>query len=86
MNEPAICFLDANIIAKPVTRSLLMMGGPASGFLAVWSLFTEQQAMKNMRPGAMSPRAVRERYGPDLTPAGRVTGRFAAAAAITPHI
>jgi hypothetical protein len=56
------------------------MGGPLSGFLAVWSELVEQQAEKNSRPGALSPRVVREQYGPALSPTGRVAGRFEATA------
>lgn len=37
-------FLDANIIAKPVTRTLLMVGGVHSIFRTSWSRAAEQEA------------------------------------------
>jgi len=36
-SEVTRVFLDANIIAKPVTRTLLVVGGVPSGFSALWS-------------------------------------------------
>lgn len=36
---PSTCvFLDTNVIAKPVTRTLLMAGGPLRDFHVTWSL------------------------------------------------
>lgn len=37
LGSATIVFLDANVLAKPVTRTLLMVGGVPSGFHAVWS-------------------------------------------------
>ena len=71
-------FLDANVIAKPVTRTLLMAGGPLSGFHVTWSLAAEQEAIRHMRPRATSPAVIRKRFGFSLSPSGEVAGRFAA--------
>jgi len=66
--EMLLVFLDANVLAKPVTRTLLMVGGLPSGFRAVWSLAGDQEAARHMRPRAMSPALVPERLGGQLTP------------------
>ncbi len=73
---PTRIFLDANIIAKPVTRTLLMVGGAPSGFRAAWSLATEQEATAHMRPRAAAPALIRERFGFRLTPTGSDAERF----------
>lgn len=69
-------FLDANVLAKPVTRTLLMAGGPLSGFRVTWSQAAEQEASRHMRPREMSPSVIRERFGFVLSPSGVVAGRF----------
>lgn len=60
-SDVTVVFLDANILAKPVTRTLLMVGGVPSGFAAVWSLAAEREAIAHMRPRAVSPTLIRER-------------------------
>ena len=71
-------FLDANVLAKPVTRTFLMAGGPASGFLAVWSKTAETQANRHLGPRMVSVTTIRQRYGARLTPIGKNPERFAA--------
>lgn len=66
------------MLAKPVTRTLLMAGGPLSDFHVTWSLTAEQEAIRHMRPRATSPAVIRERFGFALSPTGEVAGRFAA--------
>lgn len=78
--SPVRVFLDANVLAKPVTRTLLMVGGPPSGFRVVWSRTAEQEAVRHMRPGAIPPSEVRLRFGGTLGPTGEVAGRFAGTA------
>lgn len=73
---PTRVFLDANIIAKPVTRTLLMVGGAPSRFRAEWSLAAEQEATAHMRPRAVAPALIRERFGLQLTPSGSDVDRF----------
>ena len=77
-SEPTVVFLDANVVAKPVTRTLLMIGGVPSGYLAVWSQTAEAEAERHLRDRAMKPSAVRARYGAELTPTGEVRDRFTA--------
>lgn len=45
-------FLDANILAKPLTRTLFLVGSRAGDFTVKWSKLAEQQAEKNLRPNA----------------------------------
>lgn len=77
-DAPTIVFLDANVLAKPVTRTLLLVGSVPSGFRAVWSEAAEQEAVRHMRPSAISPATVRERFGFELGPTGDIGDRFAA--------
>lgn len=82
MLEPLLrVFLDANILAKPVTRTLLMVGGPLSGFRALWSRAAEQEATRHMGPRAISPAQVRQRFG------GRSAQRVKCVTGLTkPHL
>lgn len=75
-DSPIRVFLDANILAKPVTRTLLMAGGPPSGFRTIWSRTAEQEALRHMPARAVSPAAVRRRFGGTLGPTGDVDGGF----------
>ncbi|WP_454301729.1 hypothetical protein [Salana multivorans] len=69
-------FLDANILAKPVSRTLLMAGGSPSGFRCVWSRTAEREALRHMPSRAVSPAVVRRRFGGTLAPTGDIGGRF----------
>lgn len=71
-------FLDANVLARPVTRTLLMVGGPLSDFHVTWSLTAENEAIRHLRPRAISPAVIRKRFGFRLSPSGSVAGRFIA--------
>jgi hypothetical protein len=75
-DDVTFVFLDANILAKPVTRTILMRGAARSGFTVGWSAAAEAEAARHMRPRAILPAEVRRRYGGDLTPTGDVAGRF----------
>lgn len=72
-----VVFLDANVLAKAVTRTILMVGGMPGGFQPVWSLAAELEAAAHMRPRAISPALVRDRLGLQLTPPGDRPERFA---------
>lgn len=71
-----IAFLDANVLAKPLTRTLLMLGASRGGVAVDWSATAEAEATRNMGPRMMPPSEVRHVYGGDLTPMGDVAGRF----------
>ena len=75
-DDVTVVFLDANILAKPVTRTILMVGGMPSGFQPVWSLAAETEAARHMRPRALSPTLVRERFGLPLAPTGLTAERY----------
>lgn len=68
--------LDANIIAKPVTRTLLIVGGVPSGYRAFWSRAAEEEAQVHMRSRALPPSSVRERFDILLGPTGTGAERF----------
>jgi hypothetical protein len=72
-----IVFLDANILAKPVTRTLLMVGGMPSGFHVLWSETAEREAARHLRLRAVTPSDVRRRFEIPLGPTGDIAGRFA---------
>jgi hypothetical protein len=72
-----LVFLDANVLTKPVTRTLLMVGGRPSGFHAIWSETAEQEAARHLRPRAVTPARVRRRFEIPLGPTGNIAGRFA---------
>ena len=44
-------FLDANVLAKPVTRTLIMAAGPLSGYGVTWGQYEEDEANRHARPG-----------------------------------
>lgn len=70
-------FLDANVLAKPVTRTILMVGGKPSGFHALWSETAEREAARHLRLRAVTPSDVRRRFGIPLGPTGDIASRFA---------
>lgn len=76
ISELTRVLLDANIIAKPVTRTLLVVGGVPSGFRAIWSRAAEREAQVHMRPKALPPSSVRERFDVLLGPTGTGAERF----------
>ena len=76
ISELTRVLLDANIIAKPVTRTLLVVGGMPSGFRAFWSRAAEREAQVHMRARALPPSSVRERFDVLLGPTGTGAERF----------
>jgi len=71
-----IAFLDANILAKPFTRTLLWVGSRHSDFAVTWSQRAETEANRHLRPGATPVGQLRERYGMTLGPTGADPERF----------
>lgn len=78
LDDVTFAFLDANIVAKPVTRTILMRGAAPSDFAVGWSATAEAEATRHMRPRAITPADVRRRYGGELTPTGEAARRFKA--------
>jgi hypothetical protein len=71
-----VVFLDANILARPVTRSLLMFSSYTSDFTVQWSDFVEREADRRVRPGQATARSVRQRAGSEPAPPGAELARF----------
>lgn len=63
-----VVFLDANTLASPVTRTLVIAGGRADGLLLTWSAHVEAEADRHAR-GASSLTSVvrREILGMELS-------------------
>lgn len=78
MADPVKVFLDANVLAKPLTRTLLIIGGPLSGFATVWSERALVEADRHLGPGKTPVRHLVTRFGWDVGPTGEIAGRFSA--------
>lgn len=69
-------FLDANVLAKPFTRTLLWAGAQGGDFHVAWSELAEEQATRHMRQGMATLAVLRERFGLELSPIGVDPERF----------
>jgi len=80
MTDPArirfVVLLDANVLAKPVTRTLIMAAGARSGYGATWSQYEEAEADRHARFGQTTTSAVRAVTGGELSPIGADADRF----------
>lgn len=54
-----VVFLDANVLASPVTRTLLIAGGRVDGLLLTWSAHVEAEADRHARGTASRTSVVR---------------------------
>lgn len=54
-----IVFLDANVLASPVTRTLVIAGGRHDGLLLTWSAHVEAEADRHARGAASRTSVVR---------------------------
>jgi hypothetical protein len=70
--------LDANVLAKPFTRTLLWAGSVLSGFRVTWSRLIEEEARNHLARNAAPLARLRALYGLDLSPSGEEPERFAA--------
>jgi hypothetical protein len=67
-----VWFFDANVLASPVTRTLLLRGAETDGVVLVWSAHAEAEADRNSRPGATASSVVRTQLlGRQLSASGR---------------
>ncbi|RNI16646.1 hypothetical protein EFY87_19815 [Flexivirga caeni] len=74
MNEPPLLFLDANALASPVTRTLLIAGARADGLRWTWSEHVEIEADRHARGQASRTSTVRTRIlGTELSPTAPTT-------------
>ena len=75
-----LAFLDANVLAKPFTRTLLLIASaaPDARFRATWSALAEKEGQRHLRPGALPLAELRQRHGLALSPTGCAPERFQA--------
>jgi hypothetical protein len=73
-----LAFLDANVLAKPVTRTMLIYASNASGYRVAWSRYVEEEADRNLRSRQAPTRVAREAARLGLTEEGVDAGRHAA--------
>jgi hypothetical protein len=66
-----LVFLDANVLAKPVTRTLLIYASNLSDYAVAWSEYVEAEAERNLRPRQAPVRVARRAARLDLSPQGR---------------
>jgi hypothetical protein len=77
-SDPTLIFLDANVLARPVTRTLLLAGADEAGLAVTWSAHAEAEAGRHM-PGADLPVwDLRKRLERELGPTGSGPERFTA--------
>ena len=81
MSEAPLLFLDANALASPVTRTLLIAGAREDGLRWTWSKHVEVEADRHARGHASRTSLVRtEILGTELSPTARSTESLATAA------
>lgn len=69
MSEAPLLFLDANVLASPVTRTLLIVGARSDGLRWTWSKRVEMEADRHARGQASRISAVRRQIlGTELSP------------------
>jgi hypothetical protein len=74
VSESAILFLDANALASPVTRTLVIAGARAAGMRVIWSAHVEAEADRHARGGASPVSTVRtDILGMELSPSATST-------------
>lgn len=74
MSDAPLLFLDANTLASPVTRTLLIAGARADGLRWTWSRHVETEADRHARGQASRTSVVRrEILGTELSPTAQRT-------------
>lgn len=77
--DVALAYLDANVLAKAVTRSILLIGAAYSDDLrVVWSETAETEADRHVRANAVPVARIRAVHGIELGPTGSDPHRFPA--------
>lgn len=80
-NDLAVAFLDANVLARPVTRTLLLVGASDADLAVTWSAYVEAEAERHLPGRALSIRALREQHELELGSRGVDAERFAESSA-----
>jgi len=71
-----VVLLDSNVLAKPLTRTLVMAAGSLSGYGATWSRYEEDEANRHMCPEQSTATIVRALSGAELAPSGVDANRY----------
>lgn len=79
--DPSLVFLDADVLARPVTRTLLLVGSDAAGLRVTWSAYVEEQANRHLPSRATPLTVVRSILGRELSAAGNEPERFSGTSA-----
>jgi hypothetical protein len=74
--DSRLVFLDANVLARPVTRTLLLVGADPAGFRVVWSRQAEDEANRHLRQRTLSVTELRHLLDRELGPSGDDPSRF----------
>lgn len=61
-SDPTVVFLDANVLAKPITRTLLLSARREGVFSFVWSSYVEAEADRHLPARAVPVAEIRKRY------------------------
>jgi len=75
-NTNLVAFLDGDVLARPVTRTLIIMASQVTGLPVIWSRLAERQGNTNSPRNARSVTYVRELLGRSLSPRGVGSERF----------
>lgn len=73
-----LAFLDANVLAKPFTRTMIVVGAAQadSDYVVGWSEYAEAEANRHLRPQAKRLDVFRSERGLHLSPAATDSERF----------
>ena len=78
VSESPLLFLDANVLASPVTRTLVISGARADGLRWTWSEHVESEADRHARGRASRTSVVRNTVlGTELSPTALSTSGLA---------
>jgi hypothetical protein len=75
-NPPTKIFLDANVLAKPLTRTVILLAAEASNYTVTWSRHVEVEANRHLRSKQTSVTHVRQQANLELSPTGKQLARF----------
>ncbi|MDQ4109558.1 MAG: hypothetical protein M3306_00440 [Actinomycetota bacterium] len=79
-DDEFVVFLDANVLAKPVTRTLVLRCA-TSGYTVAWSEHAETEASRHMGERQLSVQDLRALVGIELSGSGEGLDRFATSGA-----
>jgi hypothetical protein len=75
--EPTVVFLDANVLARPVTRTLLLSARREGLVSFTWSRYVEAEADRHLPSRSVAIAEIRRRFDFALGSAGTGAERFA---------